>query len=79
MPTDDLATTLSRAPFWAWWLAPVLVTAVVALVVRLARRERRPRGGADAVDDYERFRTAMSVVRRPGERPGPADSERGEE
>jgi hypothetical protein len=56
------ALSVSSAPFWFWWLLPVVATAVVVGVVALARRER-PRDGLDAVEDYARFRTAMSQVR----------------
>ncbi len=38
------------------------MTLLVVGVVALARRER-PRDGLDAVDDYARFREAMSHVR----------------
>ncbi len=61
-----LAGGLSSAPFWFWWLVPVVATVVVAGVVVLARRERRPRDGQDAVEDYTRFREAMAHVRAQG-------------
>lgn len=57
---------LSSAPFWFWWLVPVVATVVVAGIVVLARRERHPRDGQDAVQDYARFREAMSHVREQG-------------
>jgi hypothetical protein len=56
------ALSVSSAPFWFWWLVPVVVTLVVVALVGLARRER-PRDGLDAVDEYARFRRAMSQVR----------------
>ncbi|GAB3591236.1 hypothetical protein GCM10027446_08470 [Angustibacter peucedani] len=54
---------MSSAPFWVWWLVPVVATLVVVGVVLLARRERRPRDGYDTVEDYTRFREAMAHVR----------------
>jgi hypothetical protein len=57
--------TLSSAPFWVWWLLPVVGTGLVAAVVRVARRERGPRDGFDSVDEYARFRSAMAHVRGP--------------
>jgi len=59
-----VALSVSNAPFWFWWLVPVAATVLVLLVVGFARRERRPRDGADAIDDYTRFREAMAQVRR---------------
>lgn len=69
--------SVSDAPFWAWWLVPVLVTALVVSVVALSRRERRPKHGYDAIDDYARFRTAMAHVRdqRPAARGPSGDDE----
>lgn len=58
-----LVDGLSSAPFWFWWLVPVTATAVVAGILVLAWRERRPRDGQDAVEDYTRFREAMAHVR----------------
>jgi hypothetical protein len=63
------AVSVSDAPFWAWWIAPVAVTVAVAVAGALARRDRRPRDGFEAVEDYARFREAMTVVRRPTPRP----------
>ena len=59
------AVSLSDAPFWAWWLAPVGVTAVVAVGAAIARRERRgPDRPDDSIEDYERFRRALAEVRQ---------------
>jgi hypothetical protein len=58
-----VAVSVSSAPFWFWWLVPVVATAVVVAVVGLARRERRPRDGSEAVEEYARFRMAMAHVR----------------
>jgi hypothetical protein len=63
-----LAAGLSSAPFWFWWLVPVVATVLVLAVLALVRHERRPRDGADAVDDYARFRQAMAQVRQEGRR-----------
>ena len=58
------------APFWAWWLAPVGVTAVVAVVAAVGRRERGPDRHEDTLDDdYLDFRRAMARVRQSGRRP----------
>jgi hypothetical protein len=62
-----VALSVSSAPFWFWWLVPVVGTVLVLLVVRLSRRERRPRDGAEAIEDYTRFREAMAQVRRQGQ------------
>jgi membrane protein implicated in regulation of membrane protease activity len=59
--------SLSSAPFWFWWLAPVAATVLVLAVVWLSRRERTPKDGTDAIDDYARFREAMAQVRRQGQ------------
>jgi cytochrome c-type biogenesis protein CcmH/NrfF len=56
------AMSVSSAPFWVWWLVPVVVTLIVVGAVALARRER-PRDRVDAVEEYARFRQAMSEVR----------------
>lgn len=58
-----LAVSVSDAPFWVWWLVPVVVTVLAVLVARLVARRGRPRDGFDTVDDYARFRAAMSDVR----------------
>lgn len=58
-----LALSVSSAPFWIWWLVPVVATVLVVAVVGLARRER-PRDSWDTVDDYARFRAAMAQVRK---------------
>lgn len=61
-----LTAVVSQAPFWFWWLVPVVVTGTVTAglaLVRRARRDRRPRNGADTVEDYARFRAAMTAVR----------------
>ncbi len=58
-----LAASVSSAPFWVWWLVPVVVTMLVVGAIGLSRRERRPRDGFEAVDDYTRFRQAMAHVR----------------
>jgi membrane protein implicated in regulation of membrane protease activity len=57
------AVSVSGAPFWFWWLVPVLVTPLVVLLVGLARRDRHSRDGEETVADYTRFRTTMSQVR----------------
>lgn len=52
---------LSHAPFWVWWLPPVLVTVVVAVIAALVRRERRrPVDTVRSVEDYARFRQALA-------------------
>ncbi|WP_426562139.1 hypothetical protein ACPPVT_16560 [Angustibacter sp. McL0619] len=61
------ALSVSSAPFWFWWLVPVAATVLVLVVVGLVRRERRPRDGADTIDDYTRFREAMAQLRRQGQ------------
>lgn len=63
------------APFWVWWAAPVAVTVVVWLAVLLAQRPRERTWSKDGVDDYTRFREALSRSERPdptdpGPRPG---------
>ncbi|KQX69826.1 hypothetical protein ASD06_02065 [Angustibacter sp. Root456] len=61
--------SVSSAPFWFWWLVPVVLTLLVVAGVALARRER-PRKGVEAVDDYARFRQAMAQVRESTRRNG---------
>jgi hypothetical protein len=66
------ALSVSEAPFWAWWLAPVGITAVVAVGAAVSHRERhrhqrRARHG-EVFDDYADFRRAMARVRRGGGR-----------
>lgn len=73
-----LSAGVSSAPFWFWWLVPVVATAVVAGAVGLARRERPPRVGHDTVEDYTRFREAMAHVRAQG-RPQPHGQPREQE
>jgi hypothetical protein len=62
------AVSASDAPFWAWWLAPAAVTAVVAVGAAVARRERGTGRHEDALDDYLTFRRAMARVRESGRR-----------
>jgi hypothetical protein len=62
-----VALSVSSAPFWFWWLVPVAATVLVLVVVGVARRERRPKDGADTIEDYTRFREAMAQVRRQGQ------------
>jgi hypothetical protein len=60
---DPAATNpLSNAPFWFWWVVPVVIFLVVA-AVRTMRREYRPRGGFKSVADFDRFRSTMTQVR----------------
>jgi hypothetical protein len=63
MSTVLRAASVANAPFWAWWLAPVGVTAIVALGAAVAHRERRPNRHEDEMDDYSDFRRAMERVR----------------
>ena len=59
------AVSLSDAPFWMWWLAPVAITAVVALGAAVASRERRgPDRPDDSIEDYQRFRRALAGEHR---------------
>ena len=60
------AASLGDAPFWAWWLAPVGVTAVAALALAVAHRERRPDRREHDLADYDAFRRAMSRIRERG-------------
>jgi hypothetical protein len=62
------AVSASDAPFWAWWLAPAGVTAVVAVVAAVARRERGTDRHDTLDDDYLAFRRAMIRVRETGRR-----------
>jgi membrane protein implicated in regulation of membrane protease activity len=63
MRSEFVAVSVSVAPFWFWWLVPVVVTPVVVLLFGLARRDRHSRDGEETVADYTRFRTTMSQVR----------------
>jgi membrane protein implicated in regulation of membrane protease activity len=59
------AVSVSDAPFWMWWLAPIGATALAAVVVAFTRRERRgPDRPDDSIEDYERFRRALAGVRQ---------------
>ncbi|MGL5829747.1 MAG: hypothetical protein ACRC0L_09295 [Angustibacter sp.] len=51
--------TLSNAPFWMWWLIPVVATLLVVGVLRFVVREYRPRGSFRSVADFDRFRETM--------------------
>jgi hypothetical protein len=62
------AVSATDAPFWAWWLAPAGVTAVVAVAAAVARRERGTGRREDAMDEYRTFRRAMARVRESGRR-----------
>ena len=65
------AVSLSDAPFWMWWLAPVAITAVVAVGAAVAGRERRgPDRPDDSIEDYQRFRRALAAERDPQARRG---------
>ncbi len=57
--------SLSSAPFWFWWLVPVVGTILVASVLRMSRREYRPRGSFKSVADFDRFRETMHERRTP--------------
>jgi membrane protein implicated in regulation of membrane protease activity len=59
-----VAVSVSGAPFWFWWLVPVVATPLVVLVVALARRDRHSRDSEETVADYDRFRTTMNQVRK---------------
>jgi len=68
MNTVLRAASVADAPFWAWWLAPVGVTAIVAVGAAVAHRERRRNRHEDEMDDYGDFRRAMERVRGGGRR-----------
>jgi len=51
--------SVANAPFWFWWLVPVVTTAVVVAGVWLSRRDRRPAHAERSVDEYARFRAAF--------------------
>lgn len=51
--------SVANAPFWFWWLVPVVTTAVVVAGVRWGRRDRRPSDTTRSVEEYHRFREAF--------------------
>jgi membrane protein implicated in regulation of membrane protease activity len=51
--------SVADAPFWFWWLAPVVSTAVVVAGVWWSRRDRRPADTDQSVEEYARFRAAF--------------------
>ena len=55
------------APFWVWWLAPVVITVVAWVVVRAAQRPQRRSDHGDTPDDFDRFRRALGDPRGGGE------------
>jgi hypothetical protein len=65
------AASVANAPFWFWWLVPVVTTALVVAGVWLRRRDRRPADNGRSVEEYARFRAALGPrseaddVRRP--------------
>ncbi|HET8614766.1 MAG TPA: hypothetical protein VFL94_04505 [Actinomycetales bacterium] len=59
------ALSVSEAPFWFWWLVPVLSTVVVVAGVRWSRRDRRPTDSDRSVEEYARFRAALGPERHP--------------
>ena len=64
------AVSVANAPFWFWWIVPVVSTALVVAGVWLSRRDRRPARADRSVEEYARFRAALGPrdvddVRRP--------------
>jgi hypothetical protein len=57
-PLMSLAS-VADAPFWFWWLVPVVTTVVVVAAVRWSRRDRRPAHAERSVEEYARFRAAF--------------------
>lgn len=55
---------MANAPFWFWWLLPVVSTAVVVAGVWLSRRDRRPADTDQSVREYARFRAAFGETGR---------------
>jgi hypothetical protein len=55
---------VANAPFWFWWLVPVVSTAVVVAGVWLSRRDRRPADTEQSVQEYARFRAAFGETGR---------------
>jgi hypothetical protein len=53
------ASSVADAPFWFWWLVPVVSTVVVVAGVRWSRRDRRPTDSDRSVEEYARFRAAL--------------------
>lgn len=51
--------SVANAPFWFWWLLPVVTTVVVVAGVWLSRRDRRPTDSDRSVEEYARFRAAF--------------------
>lgn len=63
------AAWVADAPFWFWWLVPVVTTAVVVAGVWLSRRDRRPADTDRSIEEYARFRAAFgSTQTRSGSR-----------
>ena len=57
--------SVADAPFWFWWLVPVVTTVVVVAAVRWSRRDRRPARSDSSVEEYARFRAALEPQNRP--------------
>jgi hypothetical protein len=53
------AASVANAPFWFWWLVPVVTTAVLVAGIWWSRRDRRPVDSDRSVQEYERFRAAF--------------------
>ncbi len=51
--------SVANAPFWFWWLVPVVTTVVVVAGLWLSRRDRRPADSDRSVEEYARFRAAF--------------------
>jgi hypothetical protein len=53
--------SVANAPFWFWWLVPVVTTVIVVAGVRWSRRDRRPTDSDRSVEEYARFREAFGA------------------